>query len=394
MAHAGATVNESLSIDAFRRRFAHVTPTATITAPGRVNLIGDHVDYCDGLVLPIAIEASVRVVVGRLSEPFLRVYSQPFKESFECGLDELDRRVDGWFAYILGIAAALRDRGVRLNGTAIHVESDIPIGAGLSSSAALCAGVGLALLHAAGHSMPIGELAGLCREAENIGADVPCGIMDPLVCLAARRGFALLIDCRDHEFRHVPWPDGELVAMIIDSRVHRELSSGHYSRRVHECGEASRIISGTERGVSCLRDATLAMLESHRAGMDPTWYRRARHVVSEIERVDRACAALEANDLALFGRLMNESHASLRDDYECCPPRIDDLAKIVRRCPGVHGARMTGGGFGGCVVALARNWARAGVESALKSEYDAKYGVSARPWCCRPCDGAAVRMLE
>ncbi len=365
-----------------------------ITAPGRVNLIGDHVDYCDGLVLPIAIEPSVRVVVGRQSRPLLSVHSQSFNESFERELDDLDRRGEGWIAYALGIAVALRDRGVRLSGAALHVESDIPIGAGLSSSAALCAGVGLALLHASNQSMPAGELAGLCRVAENIGAGVPCGIMDPLVCLAARRDSALLIDCRDHKTRDVPWPGGDLVALVIDSRLQRELSSGDYARRVHECGDASRFISGKEQGVSSLRDVTPAMLEAHRAGMEPTCYRRARHVVMEIERVHRAVEALEKNKVQSLGELMNESHASLRDDFECCPSQIDDLADVVRRCPGVHGSRMTGGGFGGCVVALAHESARPGVEAALKSDYDAKYGVTAQVWSCRPCDGASLTPLK
>ncbi len=386
-------VNESSKTSSFRLRFPSVTPTAMVKVPGRVNLIGEHVDYCDGIVLPIAIEPSIRVVVGPQADPRLNVYSEAYDDSFERDLGDLERPAIGWSAYVRGIATELRSRNIKLAGVAIYVGGDLPIGAGLASSAALCAGVGMALLHTAGVPLPSVELAELCRDAEHHCVGVPCGIMDPLACLSARKGWALRVDCRTGESRHIRWPEGDLVALVVDSRFRHALSAGEYAARVRECREAALCLKEFEPTINSLREVSAPLLESHRADFDPAIYRRGRHVVTEIDRADRAAAALEANDAALFGRLMNESHASLRDDFECCPQQIDDLAAVIRKCPGVYGARLTGGGFGGCVVALAWGDAQKSVEAALRTGYDEKYGLSARLWCCRPCQGATLTLL-
>ena len=391
MAAPAMTVNDSSQIEGFRRRFPNVTPAAEIAVPGRVNLIGEHVDYEGGIVLPMAIEPSIRIIAGPQGNHRLSVFSEACDESFECDLrdPESDTKTD-WSAYVRGIAAELSRRGIKLAGAAIHVGGDLPLGAGLASSAALCAGIGLALLQSAGASLPLLELAKLCREAEHRAVGVPCGIMDPLVCMSARRGCALRIDCRANESRHIPWPDEEFVALVIDSRFRHELSEGEYGARVRECREAASILKEQDHRIESLRGVTPETLELLRAALDPNSYRRARHVVTEIDRADWAAAALERGDAGLFGRLMNESHASLRDDFDCCPPQIDALAAAIRQCAGVYGARMTGGGFGGCVVALARAVSQGAVASAVRTEYDLKFGVRARLWNCRPCKGATL----
>jgi galactokinase len=387
-----AGVNESPAMAAFCRRFPGAAPTAAIVVPGRVNLIGEHVDYCGGIVLPMAVSASLRIMCGPQSDPRISLSSESHGE-FECELADLERRESGWAAYAVGVALELRSRNVALRGAAICIDGALPSGVGLASSAAFCAGVGMALLHAAGAELPLRELAEVCRDAEHRAVGVPCGIMDPLVCLAARQGAALRIDCRWSEFRPVRWPDGDLVAIVVDSRLRRELSDSSYAARVNECREAAWRLAGDTTERASLRDVSVERLDAAKSNLGPTLYRRARHVVTEIDRVDRAADALESGELDVFGRLMNESHASLREDFECCPPQVDDLARIVRECPGVYGTRMTGGGFGGCVVALAGREAMHDVERAVRNRYDGKYGVTAQLWCCTPCQGATLTPL-
>lgn len=388
-----AGVNESPPVAAFCQRFPSVAPTATIVVPGRVNLIGEHVDYCGGIVLPMAVSPSLCIECGPQSAPRLNLYSKVYGE-FECDFAELDRPVDGWAAYAAGVALELRRRNILLRGAALCINGDLPSGVGLASSAALCVGVGMALLHAAGAELSLRELAELCRDAEHRAVGVPCGIMDPLVCLAARRDAALWIDCRSGEYRDVPWPGRDLVAIVVDSRLRRELSDSSYAARVEECRDAEKRLALGESGPASLRDATVEMLDAAKTKLGPPLYCRARHVVTEIDRADRATGALEAGDTGLFSRLMNESHASLRDDFECCPPQIDELATVIRGCTGVYGSRMTGGGFGGCVVALARRDALASVERAVRERYDRRYGVTAGIWCGTPAQGATLTLLD
>ncbi|HKQ48007.1 MAG TPA: galactokinase [Phycisphaerae bacterium] len=394
MTRQSAGVNESPAIAAFCRRFPGVAPTASIVVPGRVNLIGEHVDYCGGIVLPMAIESSLRILTAPASKSYLSVFSETHDEFFECYLSDLERPVNGWPAYVVGVARELRRRDVMLGGIALAIGGDIPIGAGLSSSAALCAGIAMAILNVAGVTLPSFELAILCQDAEHFSVGVPCGIMDPLVCLSARRDNALRIDCRTGESRHVPWPSRDLVAIVVDSRIRRELAEAEYAVRESQCRVAETSLMQLDPRVGSLRDLAAAALISYQDRLDPVEFRRARHVVTEINRADRATDALVVGDADLFGRLMNESHASLRDDFECCPPQIDDLATVVRDCSGVYGARMTGGGFGGCVVALARRAAMPSVEQAVRERYDRRYGVTAQAWCCTPCQGATLTPLD
>jgi galactokinase len=291
------------------------------------------------------------------------------------------------------VAAELTKVGVPLVGAQIYLESDLPIGAGLSSSAALEVSVALGLLGVAGTTLPPGELVRACRLAEHHYAGVPCGIMDQFVCTTAAADCALLLDCRDEQTTHIPWPDDDTLVLIIDSGCRHRLSDGTYADRVRECSLAVGHLQTVNPTVSSLRDVSLQQLVDQRPALEDPIFRRARHVITENLRTDQAAGALRRGDFPALGRLMNESHASLRNDYEVSSPRLDDLAEAVRSVPGVFGARMTGAGFGGCVVAVAARRVVDEVESAVRKRYDTKYGGAAQMMASRPGRGADTTMI-
>ncbi len=379
---------------AYRRQFGGARPTFLVRAPGRVNLIGEHTDYNQGLVLPIAIDRATYAVVGPGGKGRVRVFSATLNRTAEFDLDDNPPpTVADWDAYPRGVAAELVKAGVPLVGAQVYVDSDLPIGAGLSSSAALEVSIALGLLGVAGKTLPPGELVRACRLAEHHYAGVPCGIMDQFVCATAAADCALLLDCRDEQTTHIPWPDDETLVLIIDSGCRRRLSNGTYADRVRECSLAVGHLQTVNPSVGSLRDVALRQLVEQRPALEDTIFRRARHVITENLRTEEAAGALLRGDFASLGRLMNESHASLRDDYEVSSPQLDDLAEAVRSVPGVFGARMTGAGFGGCVVAVAARRAVAEVESAVRKRYDEKYGTAAPMMATRPCRGATTTMI-
>jgi galactokinase len=379
---------------AYRRQFGGAEPTALVRAPGRVNLIGEHTDYNQGLVLPIAIDRATYAVAGPGGEGRVRIFSATLDRSVDFDLqDNPPPATVGWDAYPRGVAAELTKVGVPLVGAQIYLESDLPIGAGLSSSAALEVSVALGLLAVAGRKLPPVELARLCRLAEHNYAGVPCGIMDQFVCTMAAADSALLLDCRDEQSTPIPWPDDEALVLIIDSGCRRRLSDGVYADRVRECALAVGHFQRTDPTVSSLRDVALRRLDGQRSALEDTIFRRARHVITENQRTADAADALRRGDYAALGRAMNESHASLGDDYQVSSPQLDDLAEAVRGVPGVFGARMTGAGFGGCVVAVATPGAAGEVESAVRKRYDTKYGGAAQMMASRPGRGAGTTMI-
>ena len=332
-------------------------------APGRVNLIGEHTDYNDGFVLPIAIDRYTTVSAVPRHDDVFTVEATDLGESDTFTLEAIER-TDSWADYVRGVVALLKPR----HGADMHIKSDVPRGAGLSSSAALEVAVGRAL-----SDLPGDALALLCRRAENEFVGVQCGIMDPFVSANARAGHALLLDCRDLSHRHVPLPDGVAI-LVCDSCLDRRLTSSAYNERRASCQLAASLL-----GVSALRDATLDTVETLLQPMR----RRARHVVSENERALAAATALEAGDLASVGQLMDESHRSMRDDYEIVPAQLDALAAAMRKVPGCYGARLTGAGFGGCCVCIADRRATDAVRAAAEA-------VGAIVYACCAADGATV----
>jgi len=341
------------SIARFRAAYPGVEPFAIARAPGRVNLIGEHIDYNEGIVLPIAINLETRVVIGRTDDKRLRVRSAAQPDELNYDADDIPgHAATSWDAYVRGVAALLLWRGIRFNGCALWIESDIPPGAGLSSSAALEVGVALALMAAAGRSLPMRAVADLCREAEHRFAGVPCGIMDQYACALAQEGHALAIDCHDGSVQHVAWPKSNPAILIVETGIERKLAAGAYAARVRECEEALNIICAFDAMVNSWRDVTDEHLSALEPRLGDVLHRRARHVMSEIARADAAIAAMASGDVVKFGKLMNASHDSLRDDYEVSLPVIDRMVENLQAMNGVYGAKLTGAGFGGCVIAL------------------------------------------
>jgi galactokinase len=346
-------------------------------APGRVNLIGEHTDYNLGLVLPVAIDLECCVATSPSNDGWLRVYSEQLAQGAQWrveGLAHVTPRGD-WSDRVVGVAWELARRGEPIAPQNILVTSTVPFGGGLSSSAAL--GVSLAL--ALGGERDRTELTQLARAAETDFVGVPCGIMDQFVSANGQAGAAILLDCRSLAWRAVQLPEG-LAIVAANSMVRHELAGPAYRTRVEECTAAARIIS-----VASLREATYSDL----GALDGDLLKRARHVISENGRVEAFASAAERGDLDEMGKLTTESHRSLRDDYEVSCPELDFLVETALRVPGVFGARMTGGGFGGSTVNLVHNDAVPELASALTREYQQFWGVTPQLHVCRPSDGAS-----
>lgn len=372
--------------DQFRARFG--TSAAIYRAPGRVNLIGEHTDYNEGFVLPAAIGFSCWVAIAPRNDRKVVIYSEIFDESVEADLDRLSPSGGGkWSDYPLGVAASLEQAGRRLRGAHLYVSGDVPLGSGLSSSAALEVSSGYALLSASGHSIDLKQLALVCQRAENDFVGMRSGIMDQFVSCYGRAGQALLLDCRSLAFRLLPLPAG-VHLVICNTMVKHELGASEYNTRRAECEAAVQQLSGVLPGIHSLRDVTLQDLEQHRGRLSATLYRRCRHVITENERVQKAAQALETGGLARLGPVMAESHLSLRDDYEVSCRELDVMVEIATRQPGVYGARMTGGGFGGCTINLVDSTKSQTFRRTVAAEYAKATGIQPDIYICEASQGA------
>jgi len=371
----------------FKRRFG-CAPEELFQAPGRVNLIGEHTDYNGGFVLPTAIDLGTVVAARRRTDHIVRVIAADFDEElteFEIGRDIPFSESARWSNYVRGVFQVLSLMSHPLLGVDMVVAGNLPRGVGLSSSASLEVVTCLALAKL--YDLPLSalEIAQIAQRAENDYVDCKCGIMDQLISASGKEGHALLIDCRNLSTTPVPLPR-EFTVAIIDSGVRRELAESAYNQRRRECEEASRLL-----GVSQLRDGDMAQLEQASGAWDDVLYRRARHVITENERTLMAAEALGRGDLRAMGELMAGSHNSLRDDFEVTVPPIDTLVELVSSIiQGEGGVRMTGGGFGGCVVALVPADGVAAIRSALSTHYSAKTGHEARVFECRPSAGSGI----
>jgi galactokinase len=358
-------------------------PDLVVQAPGRVNLIGEHTDYNDGFVLPCAIDCGTMVAARARGDALLATVAADFAGEIDrVALDSPIAQAGGWRDYVRGTAAMLVPEGLA-RGAELAIAGDVPRGAGLSSSASLEVAVATALdrLHRLG--LDPTRIALLAQRAENEFVGCNCGIMDQLVSARARAGHALLIDCRTLDCRPVAMPAG-LAVMVIESRITRGLVESAYNERRAQCALAAR-----HYRVAALRDLDRAGLEAGLEGLDPIAYRRARHVVTENERTLAAAEALAAGDLGRLGALMAQSHESMRADFEITLPAIDRLAAIAAEAIGGEGgARMTGGGFGGCVVALAPEAKVEAVRARIAGDYRSPAGEPAGFMVCRPSAGA------
>ena len=369
---------EQRAIDGFRIRFGR-DPEVVITSPGRVNLIGEHTDYNDGFVLPMAIDRTTVIVASRRSDRRVVVVSEGFGES-AFSLDQLERGEPAWIEYVKGVAWAME--ATSLDGWDGFITSDIPLGASLSSSAAL--EVGVARVFSA-----LGELAwdpvaaaSLAQQAENEWVGMNSGIMDQLVCAAGSAGQALLIDCRDLSTTPVPIPTGVSV-VILDTDTRRKLTESRYNDRRRECESAARMYE-----VDKLRDLRIDELPDGDGA--EVLVRRARHVVSENGRVLSAVEALSNGDVVSFGHLMNESHESLRDDFEVSSAELDSIVGAARAVEGCLGARMTGGGFAGCAVALVETSVVESFGASVAQGYSEATGLKSAVYVVHASDGVSA----
>jgi galactokinase len=366
-------------------------PELGARAPGRVNLIGEHTDYNDGVVLPCAIDRDTRVLAALRDDGRVCVFSREQGEERSFALARLEKAGD-WTDYVKAPAWALAARGFALPGLDLSVASEVPPGAGLSSSAALGVAVARLWVRAAGHELTARELADAAHEGESRFLGVGCGILDHYASALGRRDVALRIDCRDRTVEEVPLGTGRVALLVAHSGVTRALTDGRYGERVAECraalaaARAAGIAPADARSLRALGPEQLPMLSR---ALEARLFRRARHVIRENQRVDAFRAAALAGDLALAGALLSEGMASLRDDYEVSAPELDRLCALGDAAPGCHGSRLTGAGFGGCTLHLVEPDAVDAVAQALAAGFAKSFGRRPLLWTVRPSDGAA-----
>jgi galactokinase len=339
--------------DVFRQRYGGEAPVV-VQAPGRVNLIGEHTDYNDGFVFPIAIDRTALICGRKSDSDRIHMYSMMYDEAVEHPVRGFERDGrHGWANYILGVVKELQDLGHDVPGADIVNSCSIPLGSGLSSSAALEVAVSTFFEEVAGLDISPTEAARLCQRAENNFVGVNCGIMDQFISRLGKKGTALLIDCRSLEYEHVPFDNPGVRVLICNTGVKRGLVDSEYNTRRAECEEGVRFFSETlDRQVTALRDVTIEEFRQHQKHLPETVRRRCRHVITENERVLQATGLLKTGDYEGFGKLLYASHESLRDDYEVSCRELDLMVEILRKQEGVLGARMTGAGFGGCTVSI------------------------------------------
>jgi galactokinase len=371
-----------------------VRPMVEASAPGRVNLIGEHIDYVGGKVLPFAIPQRIFAIAAPSETGQVEVRSEALgaAASFPVGIEKPSTPAS-WINYVEGMVAQLRGLGVAIGGAKILVGGDLPPGSGLSSSAALCTAVGHAVAALAGKSLSPVQMAKAGQAAEHTFAGMPCGIMDQYASGHGKAEHAMLIDCAKLEHEYVPFHAKEISVLAIPSGVKHALADGAYEKRVVSCRKALEAIARKIPQITSLHLVTPELLESCRGDLDEETYRRARHVVSEVQRVERAVAALKADRFEELGQLLNQTQDSLRDDYEVSCEEVDELVALLRP-PRVLGARMTGGGFGGVVMALLRTADVPAVEALVREGYYRPHGFDLAMFRVQPSAGASARRLS
>lgn len=381
--------------DRFKQRYGR-DPQWIAAAPGRVNLIGEHIDYNDGFVLPMAIDRYCVIAAAGAPGDEAVIYSVATDEEAKIllaptgatGSASAVRNQGQWSNYIAGVIAGCAARDLRPGGFNAVIESDVPVGGGLSSSAAIEVATATLIEAMTGSKLDPVEKALLCQKAEHEYAGVPCGIMDQFASVMCRPDHLMLLDCRSQQIEHIPFSDSNVTVLIINTNVKHELSGGEYAERRAQCESAARKL-----GVASLRDATLSQLENSRNELSDAEYRRGRHVIGEIARTIEAATAMKVGEWPQVGRLMYASHDSLRDDYEVSCPELDslvDLARNIGPAGGIIGSRMTGGGFGGCTVSLVETAKVEQVGQQLSRSYHAETGIEPSILKSRPARGAHI----
>jgi galactokinase len=375
---------------AFKTKFGH-PPSHIASAPGRVNLIGEHTDYNNGYVFPVAINRETVIAASPRNDRRLLLHAHNFNATVEVPLSKLERtREQSWSNYSKGVASVLQGKGKRITGANLLINSDIPNGAGLSSSAALEMATAHALLALSNITMPALEIIHVCHDAEFEFVGVHCGIMDQFVSCVGKKNHALFLDCQTLQYEHIPVP-ARCKLVVCDTGVKRHLAASEYNIRRQQCSEGAQQLSYVLPSVKTLRDVSVRQFEEHKGRLGDVIRKRCRHVIYENERVLNSIAALRKNDLSDFGKLMYQSHMSLKNDYEVSCTELDAVVDICAEVEGVYGARMTGAGFGGAAICLVENEQADAVARRLEVEYPRMTGRKPTIQVCTIEDGARVR---
>jgi galactokinase len=370
------SLTQASFLEAFRQQFGE--PSHLFRAPARTNIIGEHCDYNDGLVMPVNMALHTWCAIAPRDDRRVRIRALSYDGLAETGLNDIRRDPgSGWQEYPKGVLHVLQSHGYELHGADIMIGTNIPIGGGLSSSASLETVVGMAALTIAGHKIDRSRLAWMCKEAENDFVGVSCGIMDQYVIALGKRNHAMKLDCRTMNYEQVPLPRGARL-LVVHSGVQHSLSDGDYNSRQRECQQAVELLNRIYPDVSALRDVSVEQLQLQRAVLGEVLYHRSRHVVTEIQRVRDAHGAMVTNDRERLGQLMSASHDSLQNDYEVSCDEVNALVGIARSCSGVYGSRMVGAGFGGCTVSLIETGVADRVVEEITGRYEEVLGQP--PW--------------
>jgi galactokinase len=360
-----------------------------VYSPGRINLIGEHTDYNDGFVLPAAIDKQIIYAIELNGSNRCQAYSTFNSEMAAFDLDNV-QPTKGWINYLMGVVYQLQQRGLPVKGFDCVIAGDIPIGAGMSSSAAVEGGLAAALNHLMGYRLSTMELALIGQKAEHTFPGVQCGIMDQFANLHGKKDQVMLLDCRDLSYTYYPFnfPDQKIV--LCNSMVHHSLASSEYNVRRQQCEEGVKALQTRNLEVRSLRDASAAMLETVKEALSADVYKRCSYVIAEIARVQEACTHLQQGSLQAFGRLMYETHEGLSKLYEVSCPELDFLVELAQQRPEVAGARMMGGGFGGCTINLVRTDHVEDYTTFIQSRYKEKFGKTPEVYVTTIEDGVSL----
>jgi galactokinase len=363
-----------------------------VSAPGRVNLIGEHTDYNDGFVLPMAIDRKITIGGSLRNDDTVRLYSLNFYEMAEFSITSL-KKVGKWTDYVQGVIDELRKAGKRVKGFEAVLYGDVPLGSGLSSSAAIEVATAFFLAQLNGIEMVPEDMAKLCQRAENRFVGMNCGIMDQFISRLGQKGYALYVDCRDLHYEQIPFELDGYSVVICNSHVKRQLVNSAYNERRAQCEEGVRLLKSKLGTITALRDVSSAQLATYKSLLPPIVYQRCRHVITENERVMKAVEVLKRGDIRQFGELLNQSHESLRTDYEVSCVELDYLVEIARQVNGTVGSRMTGAGFGGCTVSIVQETSLGDFETTILEEYAKRTGITAEIYVSKAEDGAQVESI-